>query len=389
MTPNRLIPLALFLFPAFLFCLTACGGNKPDPQVDCTDADGDGYGDGVDCLGPDCNDSDPSVHPGGQELCNRADDDCDGQVDEGDACPPCYDQDGDGYGVGDDCAPGERDCDEQNPDIHPHATEVCDGVDNNCNFTIDEGTPGNQCLDADCVAECPTNPGCTNADEYCVINCVDNDGDGWGTGAGCQVEDCDDGNPDVSPGQAEVCDLVDNDCDGTPDDGTPDNPCPNVQCVLNCAGDQTCIDGCPIQDCIDSDGDGWGVGPDCAEQDPDDNDPSTWPGAPEICGDGRDQSGDGVVDEGCVLCTDHDGDGYGVGPFCDVRDCNDDDPTVFPGATETCGNKDLNCDARPPVNSECESCNCRHSGGNPVSHWPTSTALLLVFALIWRRRRRS
>ncbi len=374
-----------------------CGDNQDndcDQLIDencpgsyCEDKDNDGYGVGVGCTGiQDPDDDDPTI-PAAEEICGDGiDNDANGVIDDG--CPGCVDLDGDGYGVGDDCDPSERDCDEQDPDVHPGAPEACDSVDNNCNYTVDEGTPGNLCLDQDCVDNCPNNPACTDAETYCVINCVDSDGDGWGVGSGCQVEDCDDDDPSVSPGTEEVCDLQDNDCDGTPDDGTPDNPCPNVECVIACGTDQTCIDNCPIQDCIDHDGDGWGVGPDCAEEDPDDNDPATWPGAPEICGDGQDQSGDGVVDEGCVLCTDHDGDGYGVGPFCDVRDCNDDDPAVHPGAEESCGDRDLNCDGIPPINSACESCSCQYTGGNPAGHWPTTTLFLLVLAALWRRRRR-
>jgi len=372
-----------------------CGDNQDndcDGLIDencegsfCTDEDDDGYGVGVGCIGiQDPDDTDPAI-PADTETCgDGVDNDANGVVDDG--CPGCNDFDGDGYGVGDDCAPGERDCNEQDASIHPGAEEVCDLVDNNCNHTVDEGTPGNACPEPGCAADCDGDQACIDACP--TLNCIDEDGDGWGSGSGCQVEDCDDGDPNVHPGAAEVCDLVDNDCDGTADDSTPDDPCPNVECALACGGDQVCIDACPPQDCVDHDGDGWGVGADCAEQDPDDSDPATWPHAPEICGDGVDQSGDGVVDEGCVLCTDHDGDGYGVGPYCDVRDCNDMDPQIHPGATERCGDGDRNCDGIPYINSACESCNCRHAGGNPVGHWPTSTALLLALGLLLRWRRR-
>ncbi len=49
----------------------------------CTDVDGDGYGVGTDCLGPDCNDNDANINPGKSELCNGKDDNCNGQTDEG------------------------------------------------------------------------------------------------------------------------------------------------------------------------------------------------------------------------------------------------------------------------------------------------------------------
>ncbi|MDY0002481.1 MAG: MopE-related protein [Polyangia bacterium] len=373
-----------------------CGDNQDNdcdglvdedcPGTYCVDNDGDGYGVGVGCNGiQDPDDNDPNV-PSANELCGDGiDNNANGVIDEG--CPGCIDYDGDSYGVGDDCLPGQRDCDESDLSIHPGAAEVCDLVDNNCNYTIDEGTPGNPCPDPRCVIACAGDAACIAA---CPdLNCIDNDGDGWGSGSACTVEDCDDADPNMHPGAAEVCDLLDNDCDGTPDDGTPSSPCPNVQCVIACAGNQACIDACPIQDCIDHDGDGWGVGADCVESDPDDNDPSVFPGAPEICGDGKDQSGDGVVDEGCVLCVDHDGDGYGVGPYCDVRDCNDDDPSVHPGAVETCGTKDLNCDGILPAKRECESCSCSHDGGSPLAHWPTATFMVLLLGALMARRSRS
>lgn len=49
-----------------------------DARANCVDGDGDGYGMGAGCLGADCNDADPLVHPGASERCNGADDDCNG-----------------------------------------------------------------------------------------------------------------------------------------------------------------------------------------------------------------------------------------------------------------------------------------------------------------------
>lgn len=69
------------------------GGVAPDAGAtdagprDCIDEDGDGYGDGAGCLGYDCDDADPNVHPGAEEVCNDIDDDCDFAVDEGCPCP--------------------------------------------------------------------------------------------------------------------------------------------------------------------------------------------------------------------------------------------------------------------------------------------------------------
>jgi len=70
------------------------------------------------------------------------------------------------------------------------------------------------------------------------------------------------------------------------------------------------------------------------------------PGAAETCDNGIDDNCDGSVDEGCLPpCTDSDFDGYyAEGGDCGLQDCNDADPTVNPGATESCNEIDDNCD---------------------------------------------
>src|SRR5262249_8608794 len=81
------------------------------------DADGDGYNSSV-----DCNDNNASIHPGATEICDGIDEDCDGVLDNG-----FPDADGDGY------ASCGGDCNDNNAAVHPGATEVCNGIDDNCN----------------------------------------------------------------------------------------------------------------------------------------------------------------------------------------------------------------------------------------------------------------
>mgnify|MGYP001823229947 CR=1 FL=1 len=95
----------------------------------CGDADGDGYNDAA-CGGDDCDDSDPAIHPGAEEICGDGiDQDCSG-ADLECSPPPCDDADGDGYN---DAACGGDDCNDSDPLIHPGAEEICgDGIDQNC-----------------------------------------------------------------------------------------------------------------------------------------------------------------------------------------------------------------------------------------------------------------
>jgi cysteine-rich repeat protein len=129
-----------------------------DERVFYRDADGDGHGsdsdtvtdcaapDGFVAVGGDCNDAEPSVHPGAEELCNAVDDDCDGTADSG-SLSFYRDRDGDGYGDSSEVVQGceapagyvshSRDCNDLKASIHPGAEEICDQKDNDCDGAVD------------------------------------------------------------------------------------------------------------------------------------------------------------------------------------------------------------------------------------------------------------
>ncbi|MCB9679242.1 MAG: SUMF1/EgtB/PvdO family nonheme iron enzyme [Alphaproteobacteria bacterium] len=108
----------------------------PPPDPADIDADGDGYT-GRD----DCDDEDRDVHPGATELPNQKDDDCDGLEDEGTIF---FDDDGDGFCEQNPCAADcglsdcSGDCDDTHDVVYPGAPELCDGLSNDCNFDGDE-----------------------------------------------------------------------------------------------------------------------------------------------------------------------------------------------------------------------------------------------------------
>lgn len=145
------------------------------PDDYCFDADGDGFGNGPGCRGADCDDDDDLVRPGGTELCDGVDNDCDSEVDESTTVEgtPC---DSGALGV---CGIGLGACVGGVPDCIGAAPsgEICDGEDNDCDGTIDElagcAEDGDDCNEnADCASLLCVNGVCERAD--CdAIGCFD------------------------------------------------------------------------------------------------------------------------------------------------------------------------------------------------------------------------
>ncbi len=216
---------------------------------------------------------------------------------------------------------------------------------------------------------------------------VDDDGDGF-----VALEDCDDNDPTIFPGADEICDGIDQDCDGLVDVGA--------------------IDGAPFYLDVDRDGQGdpatevFSCDPPAghvtSDSDCDDTNASIYAGAPELC-DGLDQDCNGEADDGLLETwfADSDGDGYGdpeltedacrepVGFVADGTDCNDEDANTYPGAPDELGDEvDQDCDGEDGSLATEQGNNKQPGGCGCATSTPAPAGWLLVVGLLGALRRR-
>lgn len=235
-----------------------------------------------------------------------------------------------------DCPQGQLFCDDG---CTPVAADTlnCGECGNDCDASAPPGAHTRGCAASVCVFECDA-------------GLADDDGDlQLPGGNGCE-SDC--------VASDEVCDGIDNDCDGETDEELTE------AFYFDGDGDGAGNPMSPSELCPNQPDPQWVPNDDDCDDERDDR----APGLEESC-DAIDNDCDGEIDEGLLLdyFFDMDGDGFG-GPmsqkFCDIPppdyvldggDCDDDNPLTYPQADEICDGEDNDCDAatQDATDSDC------------------------------------
>ncbi|HYV93786.1 MAG TPA: MopE-related protein [Chitinophagales bacterium] len=361
---NHLLQSGSFVYNGGLITLTGVKIKKTGSTVTLqianailttyyADTDGDGYGDasvtvqgcsipvGYVTNNTDCNDANAVIHPGTTEVCNGVDENCNGQIDEGVKTTFYADVDGDGYGnagvtvqactVQSGYVFTGTDCNDANAAIHPGATEIVNTLDDNCNGQIDELTTYYADADGDGYG----NPSITTQTYSAPLGYVSN------------ATDCNDANTNIHPNVNEVCNGLDDNCNGQMDEGV------KTTFYADADGDSYGNQSVTTQACSSP------AGYVSGNTDCNDAIAAIHPGATETCN-AVDDNCNGQIDDGVktTYYANADGDGYGnpnvttqacsvpAGYVSNNTDCNDASAAVHPGATEVCNGVDDNCNGQ-------------------------------------------
>jgi len=236
----------------------------PDCLDTCIDVDEDGYGQGIDCSGPDCDDGNYDVHPGATDPCDGLDNDCDPSTPDGSGeswyGDPCDGPDTDLCEEGvNDCVDGSLWCTDTSDDTE----EICgNGLDEDCDGIADDGCCAHDVCESGvaldetmcepCVgAVCAVDPWCCSAawDEFCqekVYACCNSTCDG--PGSGCTMCGTCSGTDPLNP--AAAC-GEDSHCKPQEGSGSPGLCIEGVgtsghygicTASIDCVADATCVD---------------------------------------------------------------------------------------------------------------------------------------------------
>jgi hypothetical protein len=331
-------------------------GYRPNSTATVTSSDMDCFDSGEAVStdpATDCNDNNSNINPGRPELCNGTDDDCDTSIDEGLTATYYRDFDGDGYGMASSgttvaCSvpvgyvSNNTDCHDGNASMYPGATEIIgDGIDQNCNAM------------EVCYADVDNDgyrPNSTATVTSSDMDCADA-GEAVSTDP---ATDCNDNDFNLNPGMIDICNGLDDNCDGFVDEGSTTT----YYRDFDNDGFGNDISG-TIQACTAP------MGYVANNADCNDSDSGINPSASEICdGADVDENCNGVADDAdvtsintTVFYLDADGDSFGessnsinkcdpVGSYSVVigGDCDDSNANINPGSLEINNGMDDNCD---------------------------------------------